>query len=93
MAAFKFFFRGAGIALRFDQRFDGAPVPTLEVLARLSHRVGLGLRADPETGALGGNLAVRLGRIRWQSSHLVHPVLGPTHRFHLGVGDPEGSVR
>ena len=38
-------------------------------------------------------VSVILGSILVQSSHLVHPVLGPTHRFHLGVGNPAASVR
>lgn len=87
------FLRGTGLALRIEQRTDGTPVFSLEVMVGLTRGVGLGMRVDPETGSVGGNLVFSLGSILLQSSHLVHPVLGPTHRFHLGVGNPEASVR
>jgi len=84
---------GSGLALRVDQRRDGAPVLSLEVLVFLAPGLGLGVRADPETGSLGGNLVVRLGGPWLYSSHLVHPALGTTHRFYLGTGDPAAAVR
>jgi hypothetical protein len=75
------------VALQVDQKGDGAPVLSLEILGRLSHRVGLGWRVDPDTGSLGGTFTARLGGLWWQTSHLVHPALGVTHRFQLGCGD------
>jgi len=92
LAEIKLLYPGSGLALRVDQRRDGAPVLSLEVLVCLTPGLGLGVRADPETGSLGGNLAVRLGGPWLHSSHLVHPALGTTHRFHLGTGDPEAAV-
>ena len=88
----KLFHPGSALALRIDQRGDGAPVLSLEIMGRLTPRLGLGFRADPETGSLGGNLVVWLGGLWLHSSHLVHPSLGLTHRFHLGTGDPGASI-
>lgn len=92
LAEIKFFYTGSGLAARLDQRSDGTPILSLEIMGRLTPRLGLGARADPETGSLGGNLVMRLGGLWLHTSHLVHPALGLTHRFHLGVGDPEASV-
>ncbi len=92
LAEIKFFHPGVGLVLRIDQRGDGAPVLSMEIMGRLSARLGLGVRADPETGSLGGNLVIRTGGLWLHTSHLVHPSLGLTHRFHLGTGDPEASV-
>lgn len=92
LAEVKLFYTGNGLAVRLDQRSDGAPVLSLEIMGRLTARVGLGVRADPETGSLGGNMALRMGGFWLHTSHLAHPALGLTHRFHLGVGDPEASI-
>lgn len=92
LAEIKLLQPGSGLALRIDQRSDGAPVLSVELLICLAPGLGLGVRADPETGCLGGNLAVRLGGPWWHSSHLVHPALGTTHRIHLGTGDPAAAV-
>ncbi len=92
LAEIKLFYTGSGVAVRIDQRSDGAPILSLELMGRLSARLGLGVRADPETGSLGGHLVMRVGGLWLNTSHLVHPALGLTHRFHLGVGDPEASV-
>jgi hypothetical protein len=85
------FHRVSALGIRLEQRGDGAPVLALEFLIPLAPGLGLGLRADPETGSLGGSLVVRLGGTWLRTSHLVHPALGLTHRFHLGAGDPEAS--
>ena len=92
LAEGKLFYTGSGLAVRIDQRSDGAPILSLEIMARLTPRLGLGVRGDPETGSLGGNLVIRMGSLWLNTSLLVHPALGLTHRFHLGVGDPEASV-
>jgi hypothetical protein len=92
LAEGKLFYPGGGLAVRLDQRSDGVPILSLELMGRLTSRLGLGVRADPETGSLGGNLVIRVGGLWLNTSHLVHPALGLTHRFHLGVGDPEASV-
>jgi len=92
LAEFKFFPPGWGLALRMDQRGDGVPVLSMDILGRLTSRLGLGFRADPETGSLGGTLVARLGGFWFHTSHLVHPALGVTHRFHLGGGDPCASI-
>ncbi len=92
LAEIKLFTSGSGVAVRIDQRSDGEPILSLEIMARLTTRLGLSVRADPETGSLGGALVIRVGGLWLHTSHLVHPALGLTHRFHLGVGDPEASV-
>ena len=88
---FKLFYPGTGLALRVDQKSNGAPVISLEILGRLTPHLGLGWRIDPETGSMGGNISARVGGVWLQTSHLVHPALGVTHRFQLGVGDPGAS--
>lgn len=88
LAEFKFFYPASGLALRLEQRGDGVPVLSLEIMVRLASGLGLGFRADPETGSLGGSLVTNIGGPWLRTSHLVHPVLGVTHRFHLGAGDP-----
>lgn len=93
LAEIKFLYPGSGLACRLDQRGDGGLVLSLEVMVRLSSGLGLGLRADPETGSLGGSLAVRLGGAWLNTSHLVHPALGVTHRFRVGTGDPGAATR
>ncbi|MCK9996229.1 MAG: hypothetical protein KAH56_08120, partial [Candidatus Krumholzibacteria bacterium] len=92
LAEIKFFHIGSGVAVRIDQRSDGDPILSLEIMGRLTTRLGMSVRADPETGSLGGALVIRMGGLWLHTSHIVHPALGLTHRFHLGVGDPEASV-
>lgn len=92
LAEFKLFHPGWGLALRMDQRGDGIPILSMDILGRLTPRLGLGFRADPETGSLGGTLVARLGGFWFHTSHLIHPALGVTHRFHLGGGDPDASI-
>jgi len=92
LAEIKIFHPGSGMVVRIDQRGDGAPVLSLEIMGRLTPRLGLGFRADPETGSLGGILVARLGGPWLRTSHIIHPALGVTHRFHLGLGDPGASV-
>jgi hypothetical protein len=93
LAAFRLLYPGSGLACRIDQRGDGGLVLSLEVMVRLSAGIGLGFRADPETGCLGGILAVRLGGAWLNTSHLAHPALGVTHRFRVGAGDPRAVIR
>ena len=82
---------GSGLALRLDQRGDGTPLVRVEAMGRLADGFGVGILADGETGSFGGNLALQLGLMRLQTSHLVHPALGVTHRFFLGLGDPRAA--
>ena len=93
VAEFKVVRPGVGLACRLDRLVDGAPVLALEGMVRLAPGVGVGVRGDPATGGLGGNLVVRFGGMRLESSHLVHPVLGVTHRFMVGAGDSGASPR
>lgn len=93
VAELKFIFPGAGAACRIDRNNDGAPGFTFEGMVRLSSRVAFGLRGDPETGSIGGSLVILVGRMRLETSHLVHPALGVTNRFMLGAGDPAASLR
>ena len=88
LADLKLFYPGTGLALRVDQKGDGVPVLAVEILGRLTPHLGLGWRIDPETGSMGGNFSARVGGFWLQTSHLVHPALGVTHRFQLGAGDP-----
>ncbi|MEN8007246.1 MAG: hypothetical protein ABFS42_09545 [Candidatus Krumholzibacteriota bacterium] len=88
LADLRVFYSGTGLAVRVDQKGNGAPVPSLEILGRLTPYLGLGWLVDPDTGSMGGNLSARVGGLWLQTSHLVHPALGVTHRFVLGVGDP-----
>ncbi len=92
LAELKFFFPGSGLAVRLEQRGDGAPVLSVEILGRLSAGLGVGFRTDPETGSLGGCLVAKIGGPWMRTSHLVHPALGVTHRFHLGAGDPAACI-
>lgn len=92
LADIKFFYPGGGVAVRLEQGGDGAPVLSVEVMGRLTTGLGLGFRADPVTGSLGGSLVAKIGGPWLRTSHLVHPALGVTHRFHLGVGDPGACI-
>lgn len=91
LAEVKFYLPAAALAIRIDQRADGVPVISQEILGRLTRGLGLSLRADPETGTLGGGLTLRVDGFWLRTSHLVHPALGATHRFGLGAGAPEAS--
>lgn len=77
--------RQAGLAVAVDRRWDGAPVAGLEAFWIAGSGVGVSLRVDAATGALGPGLHVRRGALLLRTSHLTHPVLGQTHRFQLGV--------
>ena len=92
LAELKIFYPGSGLAIRLEQRGDGTPVLSLEYMARLATGLGVGFRTDPETGSLGGSLVARIGGPWLRTSHLVHPALGVTHRFQLGVGDPGACI-
>lgn len=92
LANLKIFYPGSGLAVRLEQRGDGTPVLSLEYMVRLATGLGVGFRVDPETGSLGGSLVARVGGPWLRTSHLVHPALGVTHRFQLGVGDPGACV-
>lgn len=93
LAEIKFFHPGSGLAVRVEQGGDGSPVLSVEIMGRLAAGLGLGFRADPETGSLGGSLVAKIGGPWLRTSHLVHPALGVTHRFHLGAGDPGACFR
>ena len=56
---------------------------------RLGAPFGCGLVADGASGAAGVTTAWRRGRLLVRTSHLVHPTLGPTHRWDL-VTSPRG---
>jgi hypothetical protein len=93
VAEFKLLYPGSGLACRVDRNFDGTPLFTFEGMVRLSTGVGLGFRGDPHTGSMGGCLVFRVGGMRLETSHLVHPALGVTNRFLLSGGDPRASSR
>jgi hypothetical protein len=92
LADFSLLYPGMALALRLDQRNDGVPVVTLEFLGRLIPHVGMCWRMDPETGSMGGGISARVAGLWLQTSHLLHPALGVTHRFYLGAGDPGASL-
>lgn len=70
-----------------DRRATGEPVLQGEVLLGMAPTVALGLRLEPWSGAAGFCTAWRLGSLMLRSSHLVHPELGPTHRWSVSLGD------
>lgn len=53
------------------------------LVARLDHRVGVGVRADPATGTCGWTTCWMRGGLLVRTSHLVHPALGATHRWQV----------
>jgi hypothetical protein len=69
-----------------DRRASGAPLLQGEVLLRLAPAAALGLRVEAWSGAAGLCTAWRWGQLLLRSSHLVHPDLGTTHRWSVGVG-------
>lgn len=91
LVEFKLLGPGTGLSLRLDQRGDGTPNVVAEALGGLNENLAVGVLVDPETGTIGGIMALRVGSYRLQSSHLVHPALGVTHRFCLGFGDSAAS--
>jgi hypothetical protein len=71
------------LAFQLDRQSDGTPVLGGEVFQALQPGIGLALRVDPVTASLGPGLSLRRGSLLLRTSHLAHPVLGQTHRFHL----------
>lgn len=84
--------RRLALAAAVDQRGDGTPCLGLDLLAALGPTCAAGLRADPATGALGPVTVWRLPGLLVRTSHVIHPDLGPTHRFELTAGRP-GAAR
>lgn len=84
---------GAGLAVGLELDGDGRPHLGLETLFRLAGGAGVGLRTDPSSGQLGFGLVWRGPAFMIRTSHLVHPDLGVTHRFKLGLGHPGAAFR
>lgn len=72
--------------LAIDRRPDGGPLVQVEVNARVASIAALGLRFDGGTGTLGFCTIWRVRSVVMRSSHLVHPQLGPTHRWSVILG-------
>jgi len=82
---------GRALALCLDLDADGRPAVGWEAHAGLGGGLGLTWRADRASGALGGGLLWRRGRLRLRTSHLAHPELGLTHRIEICAGSPGGA--
>lgn len=78
--------RGPGGALIWvlERDIQGRPCAAGEMVLTAGQGVGLGLRWDAPSGALGLSLNVLRGTVLLRTSHLAHPRLGLTHRFSLG---------
>lgn len=83
---------GVAVAAAWDRRVGGPPALGFEVAAALNGAATLGLRWDGASASLGPQLALRLGPLLLRTSHLVHPVLGVTHRFAI-TGGVLGAAR
>jgi hypothetical protein len=77
---------GAAIGLAWDRRPGDDPVFGGELCLAVSRTVAMGVRFDGASRSLGPELAVRVGAGLLRTSHVVHPVLGVTHRVQLAVG-------
>lgn len=82
---------GRAVALSLDVGEDGRPAIGWEAVAGLGGGLGLAWRSDRASGAAGGGLLWRKGRLRLRTSHLAHPELGLTHRTEICIGSPEVS--
>jgi hypothetical protein len=71
--------------LQLDRGLRGGTATRVGGLVVVGGGVGLGLLCGLENGELGLTTAWRRGRLLVRSSHLVHPVLGPTHRWQLAL--------
>lgn len=77
---------GRALALSLDLDAGGRPAFGWEALGSLGGGLGLSWRVDRASGATGPGLVCWRGLVRVRTSHLVHPQLGLTHRFEIGVG-------
>jgi hypothetical protein len=84
--------QGAGMVVAIDRNSDGVPAVGLHGMWRLDRRMAVGIRADPVTGSLGPCLTMAAGKLTIRTSHLVHPALGMTHRFMLGLGQARAAI-
>jgi hypothetical protein len=71
-----------------DRDAEGKPFLQGELLFRAAPDAALGLRCEPATGSVGFCTAWRVSGLVLQTSHILHPDLGTTHRWGviLGVG-------
>ncbi len=74
------------LVVQWDQDDRGRPLLGGDFLWKAGPGVGLGLRWDPATGALGPGLQILRKGLLLRTSHMVHPWLGVSHRFNLGLG-------
>jgi hypothetical protein len=77
---------GGAAAVQVDRRMDGTPLVGFDLLLGLDATTGISLRLDPASGSLGPGLHHRRGSLLLQTSHLLHPDLGQSHRLSLVVG-------
>jgi hypothetical protein len=73
-------------AVALDRGGDGTPRIQLEVSVVAGSTGCFGLRAEPASGAFGLVTAFHRGAWMIRTSHLVHPELGPTHRWSFAAG-------
>lgn len=83
--------QGRALAASLELTADGSPSFGWEALASLGGRLALAWRADLASGATGGGLLWRSGRVRVRTSHLAHPELGLTHRAEVCLGNAGGA--
>ena len=83
---------GGAFGLSWDRRPGDAPVLGGELCLAMGRTVALGMRFDGASRSLGPELAVRVGTGLGRTSHMVHPVLGVTHRVQLAVGAGRASM-
>ncbi len=69
---------------------DGNPSLDMEVVSGLGPNMGLVFRANPATGSLGPGICYARSGMMLLTSHLVHPVLGVTHRVMVVFGNWQG---
>ncbi len=78
------------LALSLERNPRHAPQLDVELVLGLSPRFGLMLRSNPGTGVFGPGIFITRHGFLLMTSHLVHPVLGTTHRAMLVLGNWSG---
>jgi len=73
-------------ALGLDRANEGPLILQGAVSLQLVPGMALGVRVEPWSGTAGLTTAWRLKGLLLRSSHLIHPVLGPSHRWSLTAG-------
>ena len=77
---------GLAWTVAIDRTVSGTPVVGGEVLIGPARQAALGVRYDSWSGGAGLCSAWRIRRLILRTSHLLHPDLGVSHRWCLGLG-------